>query len=102
MSNLSKGDMMRLLGMTTGVDSALPHPFIDKMSTEHGIEPVDILGNFVMDYRGSNWAGVLTPITLQGLDVLDQINNCMGWDVPKPDKVADPYTGKVWTRTEEK
>ena len=101
MSNLSKGDMMRLLGMTTGVDSALPHPFVDKMFTEHKIEPVDILSNFVMDYREGNWAGTLRPITLHGLDVLDQINNCMGWDIPKPDAVVDPYTGEVWARVED-
>jgi len=96
MRPLSKGDIMRLLDMTTGVDSALPHQFIQKLSEEHGIDSADVLGNFVMDYRNSNWQGTLTPITLAGLDVLDQINNALGWDVPKPCKVVDPWTGLVW------
>ena len=31
---LNKGDMMKLTGNDRGVDSALPHPWLDKMSRE--------------------------------------------------------------------
>ena len=94
---LSKGDIMKKLGMDTGVDSALPAGFVSHLDVKHNIH--DIVFHFVMDYRnGAN--GILTPITLTGLHLLDRINDAMGWDLPHPPAVVDHVTGSVWTKGE--
>ena len=89
----SKGDLMKMLGMTTGVDSALPIQFVEKLK-KLGFERYDVLSQFVMDYRDGK-RGDFTPLTVSGYKLLLEIEEKLGWDMPKPEKVVDLETGEV-------
>jgi len=93
---LTKGEVMKKLGMTSGVDSALPHDIVCVIHEKSGLDYEAIADNFVMDYRDASVFGQLTPITTMGLDILADINNKMGWDIPSPKKVVDLRTGIIW------
>ena len=90
----SKGEVMRKLDMTTGVDSALPIQFVRKLK-EMEFDPMDIVQHFVMDYRDGRH-GDFTPLTVYGLGLLDEIEKALDWnDMPRPEKVFNLATGEV-------
>ncbi len=93
---LSKGDIMKALGMTRNVDSALPHPFVVEITKKTDIRYDEVCSNFVMDYTTNSW-GQFTPITKKGISLLEKINILMEMEIPNPEKVFNLKTGMVET-----
>ena len=93
---LSKGDIMKALGMTRNVDSALPHPFVVEITKKTDIRYDEVCSNFVMDYTVNSW-GQFTPITKEGIYILKVINALMEMEIPYPEKVFNLVTGLIET-----
>ena len=93
---LSKGDIMKALGMTRNVDSALPHQWLLSIVEKTDIKYEELSFHFVMDYRNNSW-GQFTPITKKGIDLLEKINILMEIEIPNPAKVFNLKTGIVET-----
>ena len=91
----TKSEIMKILGMTSGVDTAIPVQIINQLSKK-GISHDAVVSNFVMDHR-TNTFGQLTPITLTGAEMLNNINKRMEWDIPSPASVVEVDTGVVWS-----
>ena len=52
---LNKGDMMKLTGNDRGVDSALPQPWLDKMSKEMELPYDSVMFWYAYSYKGNSY-----------------------------------------------